>query len=252
MVLDESVALHLEEQRKIASSLRKIEALAAERDEMLEELNKWRVGAGLEPRQPLHNDDDDNDDAAAAAAVIVGPGMEISKDRSGNSHRNNSISSVIGGIGSASLASNVIAVDGLEQQQQRPHEANYATEPDPFQAPSIPTAAITSTNIPTTTTTNTLPADDMDLLMPTTNPAAWMAPSDISFYNVAGPMNIGLGISHMATPKSAVGAGAGVSFTGPFGLSANEFGVQPIHVDTTAGQGLDMSAYLDHPYIFHG
>jgi hypothetical protein len=51
VVIDQSVALHKAEQQKIAESDQKLHHLAAERDELLSELNTWRLNAGLEAHQ---------------------------------------------------------------------------------------------------------------------------------------------------------------------------------------------------------
>ncbi|KAL7947094.1 hypothetical protein V8C42DRAFT_364302 [Trichoderma barbatum] len=51
VVIDQSVALHKAEQKEIAESLQRINRLVAERDDLLSELNTWRLNAGLEVRQ---------------------------------------------------------------------------------------------------------------------------------------------------------------------------------------------------------
>ncbi|KAL7920728.1 hypothetical protein ACQKWADRAFT_153649 [Trichoderma austrokoningii] len=48
VVIDQSVALHKVEQQKIVESDQKLHRLVAERDELLSELNTWRLNAGLE------------------------------------------------------------------------------------------------------------------------------------------------------------------------------------------------------------
>ncbi|KAH0525736.1 hypothetical protein TsFJ059_009156 [Trichoderma semiorbis] len=51
VVIDQSVALHKAEQKEIAESLQRINRLVAERDDLLSELNTWRLNAGLEVHQ---------------------------------------------------------------------------------------------------------------------------------------------------------------------------------------------------------
>lgn len=51
VVIDQSVALHKAEQQRIVASDQKLHRLAAERDELLSELNTWRLNAGLEVHQ---------------------------------------------------------------------------------------------------------------------------------------------------------------------------------------------------------
>lgn len=51
VVIDQSVALHKAEQQRIVDSDQKLHRLAAERDELLSELNTWRLNAGLEVHQ---------------------------------------------------------------------------------------------------------------------------------------------------------------------------------------------------------
>ncbi|KAL7782023.1 hypothetical protein V8C37DRAFT_398057 [Trichoderma ceciliae] len=48
VVIDQSVALHMAEQQKIAEFLQRIDRLVAERDDLLSEVNTWRLNAGLE------------------------------------------------------------------------------------------------------------------------------------------------------------------------------------------------------------
>lgn len=52
VVLDESIALHKSQQQKLSASMRQVDSLLAERDEILAELNQWRSSFGLNPRQP--------------------------------------------------------------------------------------------------------------------------------------------------------------------------------------------------------
>lgn len=68
VVIDQSVALHKAEQQKIAESDQKIHRLAAERDELLSELNTWRLNAGLE----VHQAQVIADDPEAASIPIMG------------------------------------------------------------------------------------------------------------------------------------------------------------------------------------
>ncbi|EHK20514.1 uncharacterized protein TRIVIDRAFT_223832 [Trichoderma virens Gv29-8] len=58
VVIDQSVALHKAEQKEIAESLQRINRLVAERDDLLSELNTWRLNAGLEARQVRVTADD--------------------------------------------------------------------------------------------------------------------------------------------------------------------------------------------------
>ncbi|UKZ78816.1 hypothetical protein TrVFT333_006561 [Trichoderma virens FT-333] len=58
VVIDQSVALHKAEQKEIAESLQRISRLVAERDDILSELNTWRLNAGLEARQVRVTADD--------------------------------------------------------------------------------------------------------------------------------------------------------------------------------------------------
>ncbi|PNP50569.1 hypothetical protein THARTR1_08785 [Trichoderma harzianum] len=58
VVIDQSVALHKAEQKEIAESLQRINRLVIERDDLLTELNTWRLNAGLEVRQARVTADD--------------------------------------------------------------------------------------------------------------------------------------------------------------------------------------------------
>ncbi|KAL7935922.1 hypothetical protein V8C35DRAFT_278889 [Trichoderma chlorosporum] len=58
VVIDQSVALHKAEQKEIAESIQRINRLVAERDDLLSELNTWRVNAGLEIHQARVTSDD--------------------------------------------------------------------------------------------------------------------------------------------------------------------------------------------------
>lgn len=51
VVIDQSVALHKAEQQRMVEFDQKLHRLAAERDELLSELNTWRLNAGLEVHQ---------------------------------------------------------------------------------------------------------------------------------------------------------------------------------------------------------
>lgn len=54
VVLDESTSLHRTQKSEITTSLSQINALLAERDDLLAEVNRWRLGAGVESRQPMN------------------------------------------------------------------------------------------------------------------------------------------------------------------------------------------------------
>ncbi|ETS03621.1 hypothetical protein M419DRAFT_6738 [Trichoderma reesei RUT C-30] len=79
VVIDQSVALHKAEQQQIAESLDKINQLVAERDQLLHELNTWRLNAGLDARQPRVTEDDSEATTLPvldeASASILGAGV---------------------------------------------------------------------------------------------------------------------------------------------------------------------------------
>lgn len=54
VVLDESTSLHRTQKSEISTSLSQINDLLAERDDLLAEVNRWRLGAGVESRQPMN------------------------------------------------------------------------------------------------------------------------------------------------------------------------------------------------------
>lgn len=56
VVLDESVSLHRSQKSQVATAVREADALRAERDDLLTEVNRWRTGAGIETRQPMDSE----------------------------------------------------------------------------------------------------------------------------------------------------------------------------------------------------
>lgn len=56
VVLDESVSLHRAQQGQIATVRHQFDTLLAERDDLLAEVNRWRIGAGLDTRAPTYNE----------------------------------------------------------------------------------------------------------------------------------------------------------------------------------------------------
>ncbi|KAK5994339.1 hypothetical protein PT974_04813 [Cladobotryum mycophilum] len=109
VVIDESIALHKEQQRKISRSLQDINMMLADRDEILAELNTWRTGAGLEARQPGFVPDN-----IEGAQDSTGPQLEGVTDgtwANGTDTRNDEILDA----GQASLIPGGLSADGLMQ-----------------------------------------------------------------------------------------------------------------------------------------
>ncbi|RFU81093.1 transaldolase b [Trichoderma arundinaceum] len=135
VVIDQSVALHKAEQQRIAESLHRIDRLVAERDDLLSELNTWRLNAGLEAR-PARVTTDDSEDTSATMMDDAGASMlraSVSSIGASNEH---------GAAGSGPIylkeqSSFLAAEDDLET------EAVLA----PAVEPDLPSASI-SMNIP--------------------------------------------------------------------------------------------------------
>ncbi|KAF4124108.1 Helix-loop-helix DNA-binding domain [Geosmithia morbida] len=84
VVLDESITLHGSQQNKLSVSLQQVDILLSERDEILTELNQWRIGAGLSLQQPRPLPDMPDDPqpalqqtAATAATCEGGPSLPL-------------------------------------------------------------------------------------------------------------------------------------------------------------------------------
>lgn len=150
VVIDQSVALHKAEQQRIADFDQKIHRLAAERDELLSELNTWRLNAGLE----VHQARVVADDPETVSIPIMGE-VDTSMLRT-------SISSI--GIGEEQGATGPIYLE--EQSSFTPTEHEI-----PPEAVLVPTA---ETEMPSTSTSTStgipwMPAE-MSFSMPNSIP----------------------------------------------------------------------------------
>lgn len=137
VVIDQSVALHKAEQQKIAQSDQKLHRLAAERDELLSELNTWRLNAGLE----VHQARVIADDPETASMPIMGE-MDTSMLRS-------SISSIGMGEEQGTTGSGPIYLEEQSSFTPTEHELPPEAVLDPAAETELPsTSTSTSTGIP--------------------------------------------------------------------------------------------------------
>lgn len=199
VVIDQSVALHKTEQKKITESLQRIDRLVAERDNLLSELNTWRLNAGLK----AHKAQGTADDAESTST----PGL----DEGRTSMMRASVSSIAtnnehGGVGGGSMNMEEEASFVAAEQDLTAEAAMAPTaEPDLPPTPMDMSIAWISPEMDFTIPDSLTLANDFDADTPTRSPCYTHLPMpyDIATNNLGDEsLRFNPTAMHVADPSS--------------------------------------------------